>query len=259
MEEKSDVVFREAPQRTLKLDLYLPSTAGPSPFMIWVHGGFWTSGGRYHYPMFDRMVEQGVAVADVQYRLARVKQYPAAVRDVVAALKWLRANANEYGIDADRCALAGASAGAHLSALIATAPDHEHFHPPGFHPDIPVDVNAFVGYSGPYDLRQAVAKDHWAVKRFLGRDAPIDRHREGSPVTHVDAADPPGLLIHGTEDEIVPYRSMTVLADTYREAGAPVETVTVEGAGHMIIGNKKWRDQTLPAQKQFLTEHLELA
>jgi len=256
-EIRTDVVFRETAERTLKLDLYLPSSDDPSPFVLFSHGGYWTSGGRIHRPMYDRLVNQGIAVADVQYRLSRVAHYPAAVRDVVAAIKWVRANAGEYDIDADRAALMGVSAGAHLSALIATAPDHENFQPPEFHPDVSVSVDAVVAHSGPYDLTRETAKDDWAVKRFFGEDVPIERLKEGSPVTHVDSDDPPALLVHGTEDEIVPYRSATVLAEAYREAGATVEVLTGDGAGHDMLIDDEYRDEMLPTQEQFLADHLQ--
>lgn len=258
-EEITDVAFRETPQRTLRLDLYLPSTDESSPFVVYAHGGAWVAGDKGHRPMFDRLVEKGFAVADVQYRLAQEKQYPAAVRDVVAAVKWLRANAEAYDIDGDRGALAGYSAGAHLTALVAVAPDHEAFQPPEFHPDIPVGVDAFVGYSGPYDFTGSGLGESPIIAEYFGADANSERLTEGSPVTHVDSTDPPALLIHGTDDGIVPYNSTTALADAYREAGATVEVLTGDGVGHGMIDNDEWRDETLPTQEASLAAHLDSA
>jgi len=257
MEEITDVAFRETPQRTLRLDLYLPSTEEASPFVVYAHGGGWIGGDKGHRPMFDRLVEKGFAVADIQYRLAQEKQYPAAVRDVVAAVKWVRANAGEYGIDSDRGALMGYSAGAHLAALVAVAPDHENFQPDEFHPDVPVGVDALVGYSGPYDFTDSGIGENPLVAAFFGADAPMERLEEGSPVSHVEGDDPPALLIHGTDDNVVPHRSTTALADAYRNAGVPVEVLTGDGVGHGMIDNDEWREETLPSQEQFLADHLD--
>jgi acetyl esterase/lipase len=257
VDRQTDVPFRETPERTLKLDLYEPPAGADRPFVIFAHGGGWIGGDKGYRPMFDDLVAAGFVVADVQYRLAQERRYPAAVRDVVAAVKWLRAKADEYGIDPERGALVGYSAGAHLAALVAVAPTHERFQPPDFHPEVPVAVDALVGYSGPYDVTESGAGDNPLVAAFFGPEADAERLREGSPVTHVEEGDPPALLVHGTADSVVPYRSTEALADTYREAGVTVEVVTGEGAGHGMIDNPDWRERTLPKQRPFLAEHLD--
>ncbi|WP_181686887.1 alpha/beta hydrolase [Halorhabdus salina] len=257
IDRQTDVPFRETPERTLELDLYSPPGGAERPFVIFAHGGGWIGGDKGYRPMFDELVDAGFVVADVQYRLAQEKQYPAAVRDVVAAVKWLRANADAHGIDPERGALAGYSAGAHLAALVAVAPDHESFQPAAFHPDVPVAVDALVGYSGPYDFTESGTGDNPLVAAFFGPEADAQTLREGSPVTHVDGGDPPALLVHGTADGVVPYRSTEVLADAYRDAGVTVEVLTGDDAGHGMIDNPDWREQTLPKQRRFLTEHLD--
>lgn len=252
----TDVAFRETPEAMLELGLYLPASGSNHPFVVWAHGGGWITGDKHHRPMFDRLVADGIAVADVQYRLAQHKQYPAAVRDVTAAVKWVRDNAARYGIDGERAALGGYSAGAHLAALVGMAPDYELFQPEAFKPGVSARVDAIVGYSGPYDFTVDGAGENQLVAAFFGSDAAAGTLREGSPVTHVDEEDPPALLVHGTEDSIVPYRSTTVLATALRDADVPVEVVTGEGAGHGMIDDPSWREQTLPVQRRFLGEHL---
>jgi acetyl esterase/lipase len=252
----SDITFRKGDDFSLALDLYLPEGSG-APFLVFAHGGGWIGGDKGRRDMHSRMAEAGIAVADIQYRLAPTHQYPAAVRDTVAAVKWVRANADEYGIDPERGALGGYSAGAHLSALVAVAPDHETFQPVDYYPDQPVAVDALVGYSGPYDFTRGGAGENGLVQAFFGDDE--QALREGSPTTHVDSEDPPALLIHGTEDRVVPYRSTTVMADTLEEAGVPVDVVTGDGVGHGMIDSAEWRSETLPAQREFLLEHLGVA
>lgn len=251
-----DVTFREVDGASLELDLYRPAAGDGFPFVVFAHGGGWVTGNKRERPMFDAMVRQGIAVADIQYRLAPAYRYPAAVRDTVAAVKWVRANADSYGIDAERAGLAGYSAGAHLAALVAAAPEVEAFQPTEFHPEQSAAVDALIGYSGPYDFTVAGAGENPLVANFFGPDASSATLREGSPTTHVDSADPPALLVHGTADSIVPYRSTTVMADTFREAGVSVEVITGDGAGHGMIDNPEWRERTVPAQLELLNSNL---
>lgn len=250
-----DVIFREGPDWSLAMDLYLPG-ASDAPFVVFAHGGGWFAGDKRRRPMFPAMAEAGIAVADIQYRLVPDFQYPAAVRDTVAAVKYVRANAGEYDLDAERGALAGYSAGAHLAVLVGLAPDHENFQPVNYLPEEPVGVDAIVGYSGPYDFTVPGARENGMVAGFFGQDASEETLAEGSPTTHVDGEDPPTMLVHGTDDGIVPYRSTTVLAGTLEDAGVPTEVVTGDGAGHGMIDDPEWREETLPAQREFLGEHL---
>lgn len=258
VEKLEDVPFRETPHGTLKLDLYLPTSGSNHPFFVFAHGGAWILGDKGERPMFDELATDGYAVADIQYRLAvdEERQYPVPVRDVTAGVKWVKANAEEYGIDATTGALAGYSAGAHLATLVGLAPDHETFQPVDFHPDISASVDAIVGYSGPYDFTEPGTGDNSLVEGFFGEGASDETLAEGSPVTHVDSEDPPALLLHGTEDGTVPYRSTTVLADALREANVPVDVFTGEGAGHGMIDSEEWREELLATQQAFLDDQI---
>ena len=251
-----DVVFRRTPERDLKLDLYVPQEGEEHPFVVFAHGGAWIMGDKGERPMFDEMVAEGYAVADIQYRLATEKKYPAAVRDTAAAVKWVRDTA-PFGIDGTTGALAGYSAGAHLAALVGFAPEHETFQPVEFKPEVSAAVDAVVGYSGPYDFTTPESEGNELIANFFGEDASDETLAEGSPVTHVDSEDPPALLLHGTNDVVVPTRSTTVLAAALRDAGVPVEEFIGDGAGHRMINNPEWREQTLPLQQQFLDERLQ--
>jgi len=255
--EVRDVVFRQTPERDLKLDLYLPESGGDHPFFVFAHGGGWIFGNKGERPMFDALTADGYAVADIQYRLSTEAKYPAAVRDTVAAVKWVRSNASQFDIDGSTGVLAGYSAGAHLATLVGYAPEHDTFQPTEFKPNVSAAVDAVVGYSGPYDLTTPASEGSTLVEEFFGEDASDETLAEGSPVTHVDSSDPPTLLLHGTDDQTVPYRSATVLSAALEDAGVPVELFTADGAGHGMINNPEWREQTLPTQQQFLDDHLQ--
>ena len=110
--------------RPLQLDLWVPATAGPAPLVVWVHGGAWIFGDRRDLPptlqpdqIFDALIEAGLAVASIDYRLVREAAFPAQLHDVKAAVRYLRAHAEQLGLDTRRMGIWGESAGGHLASL----------------------------------------------------------------------------------------------------------------------------------------------
>jgi acetyl esterase/lipase len=253
-----DLSFVETDAGPLRLDLYRPRDRTDAPFVVFAHGGGWVQGDKGFRPLFPTLCDAGVAVVDVQYRLAPGAQFPVPVRDVVAALTWVRANAGEYAIDPARGAVAGYSAGAHLAALVALAPDVPAFQP-DVRPDQPVAVDAFVGFSGIYDLAAPDSMESSLVQAFVGAGEPESTYEAASPVDYTDPADPPTMLLHGTEDAVVPYRSATRLRDSLREAGVPVDVFTADGAGHGLVDVPSWRRDYEPALRAFLRDRLGVA
>ena len=118
-----------------RLDLYLPPNAEPPlPLLVFIHGGAWMAGDKrndYAAGVVPLFVGEGYAVASINYRLSTEAVFPAQLLDVKAAIRWLRANAAAYGIDPDRIAAAGESAGAHLAALLGTSAGEAAFDDPG--------------------------------------------------------------------------------------------------------------------------------
>jgi len=254
------VGYASAPETDLLLDLHRPADrAGPAPLLVHVHGGGWAVGNRRWDREGRRHANLGIAAATVDYRLSGEATYPAAVRDVVAAVTWLRREAaGPAGIDPDRVVLIGESAGAHLSALVGNAGDLSNFQPPGV--DGAADpVDGVVGISGIYHLTTEATDDERLTNAFFGctgSECP-EEYREGSPATYVEAA-PPTLLYHGTDDQTVPYRAGTMYRDDLTEAGVPVELITGEGGGHVTPYEDPWGDRMRAAQRAFLAEHLSL-
>src|SRR5204862_2061067 len=124
-----DLVYVEGGHERHKLDLYLPEkAAGPLPLLIWVHGGGWQNGSKDGCPpLRGGYLERGYAVASIGYRLSQHAVFPAQIEDCKAAIRWLRAHAQEYGLDKARFGVWGSSAGGHLVALIGTSGDVKAF------------------------------------------------------------------------------------------------------------------------------------
>lgn len=231
-----DVVYRAVNGGTLSLDIYLPDGAGPHPAVLLVHGGAWHTGDKRRLASLARfLAERGYTGFSIDYRLAPTYQFPAPLEDLRCAVKWIRAHAADYGVDPDRIAALGTSAGAHLAALLGTAP--EEVGACG-DPAISSRVRAVIALFGPMDLLSAVGTPaERAVEGFLGAsagDAP-DLWREAPPITWASPADPPFLLIHGRDDRVVPYEESVRMANALRRAGVEVELLVIPGAGHGFI------------------------
>ena len=230
-----------------KLDLYLPRQAarqdeasGPLPLIVWVHGGAWLGGSKKNCPA-TRFVRKGYAVASINYRLSQHAIFPAQIQDCKAALRWLRANSNRYGLDAKRIGVWGSSAGGHLVALLGTAGDIKEFDK-GPNLKISSRVQAVCDYFGPTDFTKIGrfpskirhdAPDSPESKLIGG---PVLENKEAcqraNPITYVTKDDPPFLIVHGDKDQSVPHNQSQLLYEALKKAGVKVRFHTVKGAGH---------------------------
>ena len=243
--------------RPLLLDLYRREApaAARAPLVIWIHGGGWnrgdsrTSGAYANWPaVLASLAERGFVVASVNYRLSGEARFPAQIQDVKAAIRFLRAHAAEYGIDPGRVYLWGGSAGGHLAALAATSCGVAAFAPAastgrlsGAEAKTAVPpggsdcVQGAAIWFGVFDLATAGTLN---VPGLLGcaPDACGKSFAAASPITYVDPADPPMLLIHGLADKEVSWRQTEAMAARLRSAGAPAQTLFIPDVDHGWIG-----------------------
>jgi acetyl esterase/lipase len=237
-----DVEYARVGKERLALDLYKPVGEQRAPLVVWVHGGAWRSGSRTSMPLAG-LVAQGYAVASVDYRLTPVAPFPAQVHDIKAAIRFLRARQAELGIDAERIAIAGDSAGGHLAVLVGVSGGVAELEGEvGEHARESSDVQAIVSFYGASNLTTILAQStpHGlgvripALQLLLGgqpEDKP-ELARLASPVTHVDASDPPLLLLHGDQDPQMPINQAHELVGKYEELKLPVQLEVVHGAAH---------------------------
>ncbi|MEM9345716.1 MAG: alpha/beta hydrolase [Planctomycetota bacterium] len=258
------IVYATVDDRELKLDLYLPDEVDDAPLVVWVHGGAWMMGSRYPCPV-RYLTEEGFAVASVSYRFAQHAVFPAQLHDCKAAIRYLRANAEAYGYDAERIGVAGASAGGHLVSLLGTTGNAEKTHGEvGEHDDVSSEVHAVYNLFGPTDLlaldegfdREGERNRNNPIVQLLGAD-PDDEPvlaKAADPATFIDKDDPPMLIVHGTRDRLVPLSQSEYLAEKLEDAGVEHRFEVIEGAGH---GGREFRTKERRGQViAFFSKHL---
>jgi len=226
-----DVPFL-GPDRTETLDLYRPGTLFvTAPAVVIIHGGGFHGGDKAddrETGIAHALAEQGYVCASINYALStqenRWSAWPQNLRDCRNAVRFLRANADLYGVEPDRIGVIGASAGGYLALMLAyTQPDDD---PDGI--DSEKHISAHV---------EAVV-DLYAPTTFNGTDLAITPLPEGldaatlSPLSYMAPGGPPILILHGTEDDVVPLEHSRRLADAAAEAGVDCSLVLVDGAAH---------------------------
>jgi acetyl esterase/lipase len=239
--EIKDVVYATAGGKPLALDLYLPAGVRNPSLLVWVHGGGWSAGTKAQYP--KELVQNGFAVASLDFRQTTEARFPANVHDIKAAIRFLRAKGAEHGYRIDRIAIGGASSGGHLAALVGVTNGHKELEGrEGEHLDQSSSVQAIVSYFGASNLTTILAQStpfglnvrRPALERLLG--ALPENAKElatlASPVSHVDRADPPLLLFHGDQDPQMPINQSHELEGAYRKLGLDVDFDVLHGAAH---------------------------
>src|SRR5437870_4833486 len=219
----------------------LRSGSGPLPAVLCIHGGGFRAGSREGYDKLClSLAQHGFVAATITYRLAPKYQFPAAVHDCKAAVRWLRANASKYNLDPKRIGVTGGSAGGHLAQFLgvtAGVSEFEGDQNPGF----PSDVSCVVNVYGPSDFTKSYGKSvdaHEVLPLWLGGNLQQVRlrHIQASPLNWVTPSAASTLLIHGTEDKYVAYEQALWMRDRLTACGVEVELLTLEGAGHGFKG-----------------------
>lgn len=236
-----DIEFAVVQDQSLKLDLYLPEAPKGSGLVVWIHGGGWRKGNKGKC-FITWLPDHGYTVASISYRFSDVAKFPAQLHDCKGAVRWLRANAGKYGYDAAKIFVAGASAGGHLSTLMATTSGHKLLEGRvGGNLDQSSSVQAAIDYYGATDFvlrsktQPSRANEKGSVVYELlggGAHAKVAEAKLASACYHVSKDDPPLLVFHGANDKTVLLNQSQAIQKAYKKAGLPIELHVVENAGH---------------------------
>jgi acetyl esterase/lipase len=256
-----NIEFSNPDGQHLQLDLARPKTGdGPFPAIVCIHGGGFRAGSRQGYDdLCIRLAQHGYVAVTVSYRLAPKYQFPAAIHDVKAAVRWLRANARQYRVAPERIGVMGGSAGGHLAQFLGVTADVKRFEGAGGNAEQPSRVACVVNYYGPSDFTKSYGKSVDAAQvlpLWLGGNLEQARHKHilASPLYWVTPAAAPTLCIHGTEDKYVAHEQAVWLIDKLKAAGVEAELLTLNGAGHGFRG--KDAEIAEKAMLAFFAKHL---
>jgi acetyl esterase/lipase len=251
VESHPDLVYSTPPGfRPLRLDLYRQITAGsPRPLVVYVHGGGWQSGHTRHSGAFENWPEvlaslarRGYVVASVEYRLSGEAKFPAAIHDVKNAIRWLRASATKFAIDPRKVVIWGGSAGGQLAALAATSCGVPELAPQTSALSAQSEcAQGLVAWYGVFDLAaipQSADPAASPLTKYLGCVATkcADAAALASAVSHLDAKDPPVLLVHGELDKVVPVGQSRAFDQALKAKGIASELVVIRAVDHSFIG-----------------------
>ena len=246
-----DLPYAETKNPRQTLDLAIPSEPPPEkagrPLVVWIHGGGWKNGDKRSGHRPDRLpalVETGrFAGATIAYRLSGEAKWPAQIHDCKAAIRWLRGNAEKYGIDPKRIAVWGSSAGGHLVSMLGSSGGVKELEGKlGKHLEQSSRVSAVVNYYGPSALLQMddfpskiVHNDpNSPESQLIG--SPIQKAKkksmQASPLHQVSPDDAPHIHFHGTDDPLVPFNQSEIYHKALKKAGVQSILITSKGGGH---------------------------
>jgi acetyl esterase/lipase len=263
-----DLPYADTENARQKLDLYLPKTRKsekPLPVIAFIHGGGWKGGDKASgLGNISRFVQSGeYAGISIGYRLTDQAQWPAQIHDCKAAIRWIKAHAKEHGLDAEKIAVWGTSAGGHLVSMLGTSGDVKELEGTlGKHLDQNSQVTCVVNYFGPENflsmIRQPSSMDRTQGEEYpeallLGGPVPEREAiaKEASPVTHVSKGDAAFFTAHGSKDPLVPFAQGQEIHAALQKAGVPSLFQEMTNGGHGF--KSTILDERV---KQFLDLHL---
>ncbi|MCW3120251.1 MAG: alpha/beta hydrolase [Chitinophagaceae bacterium] len=229
------------------LDIYLPAGENAKrPLVVWIHGGAWMLNDKYADMGYMKntvkgFIDNGYALASIDYRYSTEAVFPAQAQDCNQALEYLYQHAEQYGIDREKIAVIGFSAGGHLASLLALSNNNavKEFYPSGR--EIHFKIKCVLDFYGPSDFIMLAGSPDTSINNernpvaiLLGA-MPLKRPdlaKIASPVTYVDKDDPPFLIVQGEKDESVPNTQSKMLSSWLTLTGVKNELIVVPNAPH---------------------------
>ena len=255
----SNVVYEQVPMRgypnvAMKMDILQPKSDKKLPAIVYVTGGGFINANKDNgIQLRMHLAEAGYVVLSIEYRVAPTAKFPQPLEDVKSAIRYLKAHADQFGIDPDRVGIVGGSAGGYLTAMAAATSGTKTFDT-GDNLTVTSDVKAAVDLYGLSDLTRIgddysaeVQKKHesaGATEALWVNGSPVFGGKDGgikadpaaaeaaNPIHYISGTSAPMLLMHGTADTVVSPSQTDLLFQALRKNHIPSKRYLVKGAAH---------------------------
>lgn len=236
-----DQVYGHIDGKDLSMDIHMPAGVSGPGLLVWVHGGAWRNGTKAEVPM--EFIVNGMAVASLDFRQSTEAPFPAAIHDIKAAIRFLRANARKYGVRSKNIVIAGASSGGHLATLVGVSHSNGFLEGNiGSHLKESSKVQGIITYYGASNLLTILSQStphglsvrRPALELLLGAlpENAKELAEQASPVFNIGLDDPPLLIFHGDQDNQMPINQAHELKGKYESFNLESGFEVVYGAGH---------------------------
>ena len=257
---KEGIVIGEGDGRSLEADVFLPPLEEKNrPAVLFIHGGGWIEGDRSQLRGYGILLARlGFVCMCNSYRLSNESIWPAQIQDVNCAIRYLRANATDLGLDPDRIGVSGNSAGGHLSLMAAATNYDQIFEGEGGNNEVSSEIKAVCAIYPPTTIRQLemVNPLENAFLMLMGKEAKKEDYDKASPLNYVTEDYPPCMLIHGSTDSVVRLKDSTKFYEKLIEFNRPASLHIFSEEEHAFDGEPDYGRAIADLQALFFLKYL---
>ena len=257
---KEGIVIGEGGGRSLEADILLPPLEEKNrPAVLFIHGGGWIEGDRSQLRGYGILLARlGFVCMCNSYRLSNESIWPAQVQDVNCAIRYLRANATDLGLDPNRIGVSGNSAGGHLSLMAAATNYDQIFEGEGGSNEVSSEIKAVCAIYPPTTIRQLEMLNPLenAFLMLMGKEAKKEDFDKASPLNYVTEEYPPCMLIHGSADSVVRLKDSTKFYEKLIEFNRPASLHIFSEEEHAFDGEPDYGRAIADLQALFFKKYL---
>ena len=257
---KEGIVIGEGGGKSLKADIFLPPVEEKNrPAVLFIHGGGWIEGDRSQLRGYGILLARlGFVCMCNSYRLSNESIWPAQIQDVNCAIRYLRANATDLGLDPDRIGVSGNSAGGHLSLMAAATNYDQIFEGEGGSNEVSSKIKAVCAIYPPTTIRQLEMLNPLenAFLMLMGKEAKKEDYDKASPLNYVTEDYPPCMLIHGSTDSVVRLKDSTKFYEKLIEFNRPASLHIFSEEEHAFDGEPDYGRAIADLQALFFLKYL---
>ena len=257
---KEGIVIGEGGGRSLEADIFLPPLEEKNrPAVLFIHGGGWIEGDRSQLRGYGILLARlGFVCMCNSYRLSNESIWPAQVQDVNCAIRYLRANATDLGLDPNRIGVSGNSAGGHLSLMAAATNYDQIFEGEGGSNKVSSEIKAVCAIYPPTTIRQLEMLNPLenAFLMLMGKEAKKEDFDKASPLNYVTEDYPPCMLIHGSADSVVRLKDSTKFYEKLIEFNRPASLHIFSEEEHAFDGEPDYGRAIADLQALFFKKYL---